>query len=118
MANTETIKKAVVKKTVKVAPKAVKEAVVKKKEMPMKAEPAKRTLTGTVVSTKMQKTVVVAIERKVAHKLYRKLIRVTKKLKADTNGLELSEGDIVKIQGTRPLSKDKNYKVVSKEEKR
>jgi small subunit ribosomal protein S17 len=74
-------------------------------------------MTGTVVSTKMQKTVVVAIERKVAHKLYGKLIKVTKRLKVDTNGMDLSEGDTVKIQKTRPLSKDKNYKVVSKEAK-
>ena len=75
-----------------------------------------RVLSGTVVSTKMQNTVVVAIERKVAHKLYGKLLRVTKRLKADTNGMDLHEGDFVKIAGTRPLSKDKNYKVISKEE--
>ena len=81
-------------------------------------ENVKSTMTGTVVSTKMQKTVVVAIERKVAHKLYGKLIKVTKRLKVDTNGMDLSEGDTVKIQKTRPLSKDKNYKVVSKEAKK
>jgi len=109
MEKTKTVKKVAVKKTVKeVKPTAVKKVM----------ETNKRTLTGTVVSTKMQKTVVVAIERKVAHKLYGKLIKVTKRLKVDSNGMELSEGDVVKIQGTRPLSKDKNYKVVSKEEKK
>lgn len=76
---------------------------------------AKRTLTGSVVSTSMQKTVVIAIERKVAHKLYGKLIRVTKRIKADTNGLELALGDVVRIQACRPMSKGKSYKVVRKE---
>ncbi len=90
---------------------------IEKKPASKAVENVKSTMTGTVVSTKMQKTVVVAIERKVAHKLYGKLIKVTKRLKVDTNGMDLSEGDTVKIQKTRPLSKDKNYKVVSKEAK-
>jgi small subunit ribosomal protein S17 len=101
-----------VSKVIKSAIKAVEKKVETNKvsnEMP------KRTMTGTVVSTKMQKTVVVAIERKVAHKLYGKLIKVTKKIKADTNGMEIKEGDTVKIQLTRPMSKDKNYKVISKD---
>lgn len=115
MPNTKTTKKAVVKQSLPVHSVKGKKVAIKNDLSKMEAN--KRTLTGTVVSTKMQKTVVVAIERKVAHKLYGKLIRVTKKLKADTNGMELSEGDIVKIQGTRPLSKDKNYKVVYKEAK-
>ena len=102
---TITIEKKVVKET---KPKATKEVM----------DTTKRTVTGIVVSTKMQKTVVVAIERKVAHKLYGKLIKVTKRLKVDSNGMDLADGDIVKIQGTRPLSKDKNYKVVSKEDKK
>lgn len=114
MEKAKTTKKVAVKKIVK---EIKPEAVSKVKETPMKMEPNKRTLTGTVVSTKMQKTVIVAIERKVAHKLYGKLIKVTKRLKADTNGMELVEGDVVKIQGTRPMSKDKNYKVISKEAK-
>jgi small subunit ribosomal protein S17 len=78
----------------------------------------KRTLTGTVVSAKMQNTVVVAIERKVAHKVYRKLIKVTKRIKADSNGMELKEGERVKIEATRPISRDKNFKVIGKEEAR
>jgi small subunit ribosomal protein S17 len=100
-------KQEVSKKVVETKPKVTKETM----------KNVKSTMTGTVVSTKMQKTVVVAIERKVAHKLYGKLIKVTKRLKVDTNGMDLSEGDTVKIQKTRPLSKDKNYKVVSKEAK-
>ncbi len=74
------------------------------------------TLKGTVVSTKMQKTVIVAINRKVAHKLYGKLINVTSRLKADTNNMDLKDGDVVVIEQTKPVSKDKNFKVVKKEE--
>jgi small subunit ribosomal protein S17 len=96
--------KQVVKPLKKVAKPVVK--VMEEKEI------QKRVMKGTVVSTKMQKTVVVAIERKVAHKLYGKLIKVTKRIKADTNGMEIKEGDTVKIQLTRPLSKSKNYKVI------
>jgi small subunit ribosomal protein S17 len=84
----------------------------------MKKDVAKinKTLSGTVVSAKMKNTVVVAIERKVAHKLYRKLIRVTKRIKADTNNMEVKEGDVVVIEQTRPISKSKNFKVIKKEE--
>lgn len=71
-------------------------------------------MNGMVVSTKMQNTVVVAIERKVPHKVYKKLIKVTKRLKADTNGFELSDGDSVVIEMTKPLSKDKNFRVIKK----
>ncbi len=108
MANTKTTKTIEKKKTVP--------AKVEKTEAKKDMKKNVRTLSGTVVSTKMKNTVVVAIERKVAHKLYGKLIRVTKRLKADTNGMDIKEGDVVKIVGTRPLSKDKNYKVLSREE--
>jgi small subunit ribosomal protein S17 len=90
----------------------VKKAVKVEKVMEKTEKKAKKTLTGTVVSTKMQQTVVVLIERKVAHKLYGKLIKVSKKIKADTNGMKISEGDVVVIEQTRPVSKDKNFKVV------
>ncbi len=108
-------KKTTVKKTSKVEIKEVTkpEVSVTKKTM---NNNKRKTLTGTVVSTKMTKTVVVAIERKVAHKKYGKLIKVTKRLKADTNGMEIKENDIVVIEQTRPMSKDKNFKVVRKEE--
>ena len=84
--------------------------------MKQKENKNNRTMTGTVVSTKMQGTVVVSIERKVAHKLYGKLIKVTKRIKADKNGMEVSEGEVVVIEQTRPISKDKNFKVIKKEE--
>lgn len=104
----EKIKKPVTKEAVLKPAKtvAVKEA---KKTM-------KKTIKGTIVSNKMQNTVVVAVERKVAHKLYGKLIKVTKKIKADTNGMELKEGDVVVIEATRPISKDKSFRVIKKEE--
>jgi len=72
----------------------------------------KKILIGKIVSDKMQKTVVVQIDRKVRHPLYQKLLKKTKKLKADTNGLNLVYGQVVKIEETRPLSKDKYFKVI------
>ncbi len=68
--------------------------------------------TGKVVSVKMQNTVVVQIERKVAHPLYKKLMKRSKKFKADTAGIELNVGDKVKIASIRPMSKDKYFKVL------
>lgn len=92
-------------KKTKIETPAIKEKQVMEKK-------GNRTMTGTVVSTKMQGTVVVSIERKVAHKLYGKLIKVTKKIKADKNGIDVKEGDVVVIEQTRPVSKDKNFKVI------
>lgn len=66
---------------------------------------------GTVVSDKMDKTVVVAIERKVPHKLYKKLLTVTKRFKAHDENNECRVGDTVRIIETRPLSKDKHWRV-------
>ena len=97
------------KETVKVLKPAVKSVVKPDKKM-------RKTIVGTVVSIKMEKTVVVAYTRKVAHKKYGKLLKVTKKIKADTNGMEISLGDTVKIEQTRPISKDKYFKVIKKEE--
>ncbi len=74
----------------------------------------KKTLIGTVISTKMQKTVVVMVERKFKHEFYKKIIRRHKKYKAHNEKLELAPGDRVKIQETRPISKDKHFKVVEK----
>lgn len=107
MANTKTVKRTTVKK------EEVKPVVKKTKDT---AKKSGKTLTGTVVSTKMQKTVIVAIHRKVAHKLYGKLMNATKRLKADTNGMDLKDGDVVTIEQTRPISKGKNFKVVKKGE--
>lgn len=71
-------------------------------------------LKGKVVSTKMQKTVVVRVERVYAHPLYKKIIRKHKKYKAHNETLELVVGDMVKIAETAPTSKDKHFKVISK----
>ncbi len=113
----KTVKKAITKKEVEkkvvVAP-AVKTVEKKTVKKTMEVKSSKQTLSGTVVSTKMQKTVVVAIHRKVAHKLYGKLINVTKRIKADTNGMELKDGDVVVIQQAKPMSKNKNFIVIKK----
>lgn len=112
-------KKVITKKTVSKVTKPVitdKKTITKETKKETLHTGMVKTLTGTVVSTKMQGTIVVSIERKVAHKLYGKLIKVTKKIKADTNGMEVKEGDVVKIQLTRPISRDKNYKVIAREE--
>lgn len=72
---------------------------------------------GNVVSDKMDKTVVVAVETFVTHPLYKKQIRKTTKFKAHDENNECGIGDIVKIMETRPLSKDKRWRVVSIVEK-
>lgn len=114
MEKSKTIKKTVTKKVVvKTADKAVSKPKNMEKKETVSNGKMKKVLSGTVVSVKMTNTVVVAIERKVAHKLYRKLIKVTKRLKADTNGMDLKLGDVVKIEQTRPMSKDKNFKVIA-----
>lgn len=69
-------------------------------------------LTGTVVSTKMDKTIVVRVERKFRHPLYRKVIVKTKKFKAHYEGSGLKEGDSVIIAETSPISKEKHFIVV------
>ena len=67
---------------------------------------------GKVVSDKMEKTVVVAVERKVPHALYNKPLVSTKRFKAHDENNECRIGDTVKIVETRPLSKDKCWRVV------
>jgi small subunit ribosomal protein S17 len=67
---------------------------------------------GQVVSDKMEKTVVVSIERRVEHPVYGKMVRRTKKLKAHDEQNEAKTGDTVRIMETRPLSKDKRWRVV------
>jgi len=73
-----------------------------------------KTLIGKVISTKMQKTVVVKVERKFRHPLYEKVITRHKKYKAHNEDLKLKEGDVVKIVETRPISKDKHFRVLEK----
>ncbi len=67
---------------------------------------------GIVVSNKMDKTIVVAVERKQRHPKYGKFIKLTKKFYAHDEKNECSEGDIVKIMETRPLSKTKRWRLV------
>ena len=67
---------------------------------------------GTVVSDKMQKTVVVALQRRVRHPVYGKMITRTKHVKAHDEENSAKTGDIVRIMETRPLSKDKRWRVV------
>ena len=68
--------------------------------------------TGVVVSDKMQKTVVVAIKSKVKHPLYGKTVNLTTKFKVHDENNECGVGDTVRIMETRPLSKDKRWRVV------
>jgi small subunit ribosomal protein S17 len=67
---------------------------------------------GKVVSDKMEKTIVVAVETKVRHPLYGKTINRTTKFKAHDENNEANVGDIVEIMETRPLSKDKRWRLV------
>ena len=67
---------------------------------------------GRVVSDKMQKTVVVAIERRVPHPVYGKMVTRTKKVKAHDEENSAKNGDLVRIAETRPLSKDKRWRLV------
>ncbi len=72
----------------------------------------RKTRTGKVVSDKMDKTIVVAIEDSVQHPLYKKVIKRTYKLKAHDENNECKIGDTVKVMETRPLSKDKRWRLV------
>ncbi|MBP1996419.1 30S ribosomal protein S17 [Paenibacillus eucommiae] len=67
---------------------------------------------GKVVSDKMQKTIVVAVETYKKHNLYHKRIKYTKKFKAHDENNQAKIGDVVKIMETRPLSKDKSWRLV------
>ena len=73
----------------------------------------RKTRVGTVVSNKMDKTIVVAIKDNVQHPLYKKIIKKTVKLKAHDEKNECGIGDTVKVMETRPLSKDKRWRLVS-----
>ena len=77
----------------------------------------RKTRTGKVVSDKMDKTVVVAIENHVRHPLYGKIVKKTYKLKAHDENNECGVGDTVKVMETRPLSKDKRWRLVEIVEK-
>jgi small subunit ribosomal protein S17 len=72
---------------------------------------------GKVVSTKMDKTITVEFQRLMMHPLYKKSVRKTKRVKSHDERNECSVGDIVMIEETRPLSKDKRYRLVKIVEK-
>ena len=77
----------------------------------------RKTRTGKVTCNKMDKTIVVAIEDHVKHPLYGKIVKKTYKLKAHDENNECNIGDTVKVMETRPLSKDKRWRLVEVVEK-
>ena len=77
----------------------------------------RKEMIGTVVSDKMDKTVVVAVQRNVRHKVYGKTVKKTYKLKAHDEENNCQVGDRVRVMETRPLSKDKRWRVVEVVEK-
>ena len=79
--------------------------------------PYRKTRRGYVVSDKMDKTVVVAVEDRVKHSLYGKVIRRTSRVKAHDETNEVGQGDLVEIMETRPLSATKRWRVVEVLEK-
>ena len=72
----------------------------------------RKTMIGTVVYDKMDKTIVVAVEDSVSHPIYKKTVKRTYKLKAHDEANECKVGDRVEVMETRPLSKDKRWRVV------
>jgi len=83
----------------------------------MSATAKKRTLTGTVVSDKMNKTVTVLVERKIKHPLLGKVMTVSKKYHAHDENDEFHAGDMVAIEECRPLAKTKSWRVVRRIDK-
>ena len=73
----------------------------------------KRILQGVVVSDKMDKTVVVSVERRVMHPIYKKFIRRSKKYHAHDEDNQVKVGDVVRIEECRPLSKTKSWRVIT-----
>ncbi len=71
-----------------------------------------RVIQGIVVSDKMQKTVVISVERKKKHRLYHKVVTVTERYKAHDQDDSCKLGDVVRIQEARPMSKDKRWRVI------
>ena len=72
----------------------------------------KKTLTGTVVSNKMQKTVVIKVERRFTDPTFKKVVRTTKKYKVHDEKNECQPGDLITVCETRPLSKDKRWRLI------
>ena len=79
----------------------------------MSNQAKKKTMTGVVVSNKMDKTVVIKVERRFAHPVFKKVVKTTKKYKVHDEKNECLEGDFIRIQETRPLSKEKHWRLLS-----
>lgn len=73
----------------------------------------RKTRVGKVISDKMDKTIVVAVVDSVKHPLYKKVVKITYKLKAHDEANEAKVGDTVEVMETRPLSKDKRWRLAS-----
>lgn len=73
-----------------------------------------KTITGTVFSTKMDKTAVIVVVSKMRHPQYRKVIVKSKKFKAHSGDMQVTVGDVVQIQETRPIAKTVHFKIVKK----
>ena len=72
----------------------------------------KKTMTGVVVSNKMDKTVVIKVERRFSHPVFKKVVKTTKKYKVHDEKNECLEGDFIRFQETRPLSKEKRWRLL------
>ena len=83
----------------------------------METRALRKTRTGIVVKNGMDKSITIAIERKVAHPIYKKYFKKTTKLMAHDEKNECNIGDVVKIMETRPISKNKNWRLVEIVEK-
>jgi len=86
-------------------------ADVNKNDSTTKQPGMRKTVVGNVVSTKMNKTIVVEVERRKAHPLYRRVVRMTKKFYAHDENNTAHVGDVVRLEETRPLSKLKRWKL-------
>ena len=78
---------------------------------------ARKEIVGTVYSSKMDKTITVSVERRVKHPKYKKFVKTTSRFKAHDEKNECNENDIVKIMETRPMSKNKRWRLVEVIEK-
>ncbi|PKK91426.1 MAG: 30S ribosomal protein S17 [Candidatus Wallbacteria bacterium HGW-Wallbacteria-1] len=81
-------------------------------EQTEEVRPGRKTRVGRVVSNKMNKTIVVDVERRFRHPMYKKFIRRNKNYKAHDENNTCNIGDIVKIMETRPMSKDKRWRLI------
>jgi small subunit ribosomal protein S17 len=78
----------------------------------MSKQAKRKTMTGVVISNKMDKTIVVRVERKFPHPIFKKVVKTTKKYKVHDEKNECLEGDFVCMQETRPLSKQKRWRLI------